>query len=57
MRDLSLSKVKTPFQAVNWNRTEDPYSKLFWDQNVRQFWVDEEIPLADDKLVWMTLDR
>ncbi|MDT7920828.1 MAG: class 1b ribonucleoside-diphosphate reductase subunit beta [Meiothermus sp.] len=41
--------------AVNWNRPEDAYSKMFWDQNVRQFWVDEEIPLADDKLTWMTL--
>ncbi|GEM47856.1 class 1b ribonucleoside-diphosphate reductase subunit beta [Deinococcus cellulosilyticus] len=53
MRHLS----QTAFQAVNWNKAEDPYSKLFWDQNVRQFWVDEEIPLADDKLVWMTLNR
>ncbi|PZA06002.1 MULTISPECIES: class 1b ribonucleoside-diphosphate reductase subunit beta [unclassified Meiothermus] len=44
-----------PFQAVNWNRPDDPYTKMFWDQNVRQFWVDEEIPLADDKLSWMTL--
>jgi ribonucleoside-diphosphate reductase beta chain len=24
---------------------------------VRQFWVDEEIPLADDKLTWMTLSK
>jgi len=43
--------------AVNWNRPEDPYTKMFWDQNVRQFWVDEEIPLADDKLAWMTLSK
>ena len=43
--------------AVNWNRPEDPYTKMFWDQNVRQFWVDEEIPLADDKLTWMTLRK
>jgi len=42
-------------QAVNWNRLDDPYTKVFWDQNVRQFWVDEEIPLANDKLVWMSL--
>ncbi len=42
-------------QAVNWNRLDDGYTKAFWDQNVRQFWVDEEIPLADDKLVWMSL--
>jgi ribonucleoside-diphosphate reductase beta chain len=43
------------FDAINWNRLEDPFSKAFWDQNVRQFWVDEEIPLADDKLAWMAL--
>jgi ribonucleoside-diphosphate reductase beta chain len=43
--------------AVNWNRPEDAYTKMFWDQNVRQFWVDEEIPLADDKLTWMTLSK
>lgn len=42
-------------QAVNWNHPEDAYTKTFWDQNVRQFWVDEEIPLADDKLIWMGL--
>lgn len=43
------------FNGVNWNRLDDDYSKVFWDQNVRQFWVDEEIPLADDKLVWQSL--
>jgi ribonucleoside-diphosphate reductase beta chain len=47
----------TAHSAVNWNRLDDNYSKMFWDQNVRQFWVDEEIPLADDKLSWMTLER
>ncbi len=41
--------------AVNWNRLDDAYTKMFWDQNIRQFWVDEEIPLTDDKLVWMSL--
>lgn len=41
--------------AVNWNRMEDEFTKIFWDQNVRQFWVDEEIPLTDDKLTYATL--
>lgn len=45
----------TPRSAVNWNRLDDTFSKMFWDQNVRQFWVDEEIPLADDKLSYLTL--
>lgn len=43
------------FEGVNWNRPDEDYSKIFWDQNVRQFWVDEEIPLADDKLDWQSL--
>ncbi|MGL4952905.1 MAG: class 1b ribonucleoside-diphosphate reductase subunit beta [Culicoidibacterales bacterium] len=41
--------------AVNWNRMEDEFTKVFWDQNVRQFWVDEEIPLTDDKLTYAQL--
>ncbi len=38
--------------AVNWNDLEDQLYKDFWDQNVRQFWVDEEIPVSEDKLLW-----
>ncbi|MDQ0513753.1 ribonucleoside-diphosphate reductase beta chain [Mycoplasmoides fastidiosum] len=46
--------MKNKLKAVNWNQMEDEYSKIFWDQNVRQFWVDEEIPLSSDKLQWET---
>lgn len=38
--------------AVNWNDLEDDTYKIFWDQNVRQFWVDEEIPVVEDKKDW-----
>ncbi len=38
--------------AVNWNNLENDVYKTFWDQNVRQFWVDEEIPVSEDKQVW-----
>ncbi len=38
--------------AVNWNKLENEMYKTFWDQNVRQFWVDEEIPVSEDKQVW-----
>lgn len=40
--------------AINWNNVGE-LDKLFWDQNIRQFWVDEEIPLSNDKLVWQKL--
>jgi len=45
------------WQAVNWNRPEDAYTAQFWSQNVMQFWTDEEIPLSDDKMSWLTLGR
>lgn len=42
-------------KAINWNRLSNDYTKTFWDQNIRQFWVDEEISLAEDKKIWPTL--
>ncbi len=39
-------------KAVNWNDIDDELYKKYWDQNVRQFWVDEEIPVSDDKNSW-----
>ncbi|MBB6674932.1 class 1b ribonucleoside-diphosphate reductase subunit beta [Cohnella nanjingensis] len=42
-------------RAVNWNRPDDDFTATFWSQNIMQFWTDEEIPLSDDKMSWMTL--
>ncbi len=42
-------------KAINWNKIDNDFSKIFWDQNVRQFWVDEEISLVEDRKVWPTL--
>jgi len=44
-------------QAVNWNRPDDDFSMMFWNQNIMQFWTDDEIPLSDDKMSWMTLNE
>ena len=46
-----------PLKAVNWDRPEDDFTAMFWNQNLMQFWTDEEIPLSDDKMCWMTLSR
>ncbi|MEK0312815.1 class 1b ribonucleoside-diphosphate reductase subunit beta [Cohnella sp. 56] len=43
-------------KAVNWNRPDDDFSAMFWNQNIMQFWTDEEIPLSDDKMSWMELN-
>ncbi|MEN1986797.1 class 1b ribonucleoside-diphosphate reductase subunit beta [Paenibacillus hubeiensis] len=44
-----------PIQAVNWNRPDDDFTLMFWNQNIMQFWIDDEIPLSDDKMTWVTL--
>lgn len=51
MRHVCSVKREGIMKAINWNDVGE-LDKLFWDQNVRQFWVDEEIPLSNDKLVW-----
>lgn len=43
-------------KAVNWNRPDDDFTITFWNQNIMQFWTDEEIPLSDDKMSWMALN-
>lgn len=42
-------------KAVNWNRPDDDFTATFWNQNIMQFWTDEEIPLSDDKMSWVAL--
>lgn len=42
-------------KAVNWNRPDDDFTATFWNQNIMQFWTDEEIPLSDDKMAWVQL--
>jgi ribonucleoside-diphosphate reductase beta chain len=44
-------------QAVNWNRPDDDFTLMFWNQNIMQFWTDDEIPLSDDKMSWLTLSE
>ncbi|GMK39483.1 ribonucleoside-diphosphate reductase subunit beta [Paenibacillus sp. CCS19] len=44
-------------EAVNWNRPDDDFTLTFWNQNIMQFWTDEEIPLSDDKMSWIELSE
>jgi len=52
---FGLRQKEKQKEAVNWNAIKYEHTQLFWNQNIRQFWVDEEIPLADDKLTYRTL--
>ncbi|WP_332869465.1 class 1b ribonucleoside-diphosphate reductase subunit beta [Clostridioides difficile] len=43
--------------AVNWNREEDRFTQAFWEQNVKQFWLPEEISVSKDIKVWNELSN
>lgn len=38
-------------KCVNWNVQED-YVNALWNQNLMQFWTDEEFPISDDLADW-----
>lgn len=41
--------------AANWNIEDDGFTKMFYEQNVRQFWLPEEISLSGDLITWKYL--
>lgn len=41
--------------AGNWNNPDDEFSEMFALQNLRQFWLPEEISLTSDLLTWKYL--
>ncbi|MEC5220027.1 class 1b ribonucleoside-diphosphate reductase subunit beta [Bacillus atrophaeus] len=43
------------FTAANWSQHEDDFTQMFYNQNVKQFWLPEEIALNGDLLTWKYL--
>ncbi len=43
-------------KAVNWNKEDDDFTQAFWEQNVKQFWLPEEISVSKDIKVWSELN-
>lgn len=36
------------FEAVNWNTPDNDYVSMFWEQNIKQFWIDTEYTPSKD---------
>ena len=51
---FSLNKIH---KAVNWNKEDDNFTQTFWEQNVKQFWLPEEISVSKDLKVWNELSE
>src|SRR5690606_18981147 len=47
-----MSKV---FNAVNWNTPDNDYALMFWEQNIKQFWIDTEYIPSKDMDSWKGL--
>lgn len=44
------------FTAADWSQSEDNFTQMFYEQNIRQFWLPEEISLTGDLLAWKAMD-
>lgn len=42
--------------AANWNAKDDNFTEMFALQNLRQFWLPEEVSLTGDLLTWKQLE-
>ncbi len=51
---FTLNKIH---KAVNWNKEDDNFTQAFWEQNVKQFWLPEEISVSKDLKVWNELNE
>lgn len=44
------------YSAVNWNTPDNDYAGMFWEQNLRQFWIDTEYIPSKDIDSWKSLE-
>ena len=49
--------LKRIHKAVNWNKEDDGFTQAFWEQNVKQFWLPEEISVSKDLKCWSRLSE
>lgn len=43
------------FNAINWNKIEDPFDVEVWNRLVNNFWLPERIAVSNDLKTWATL--
>lgn len=48
-------KKEHKYNGVNWNTPENDYVEMFWEQNLKQFWIDTEYIPSKDIDSWKSL--
>lgn len=54
---MHTNEIERIYTAGNWSVADDSFSKMFLLQNLKQFWLPEEVALANDLLTWKTLSK
>lgn len=52
-----VDDINKVHKAVNWDTEDDEFTQAFWDQNVKQFWLPEEVPISKDIQSWSNLSE
>lgn len=47
--------MQNTYTAADWSQTDDNFTQMFYEQNIRQFWLPEEISLNGDLLTWKSM--
>src|SRR5688572_15046002 len=45
------------YQAINWNALEDDFTLPFLQQNIAQFWVEDDVNVSGDLNNWAVLGK
>lgn len=55
--DFEMEQIKNikTYKGVNWNDLDDDFSRAFFEQNTTQYWLSQEIPVANDEAIWKQL--
>lgn len=56
-RKEKVDEVNKVHKAVNWDTEDDDFTQAFWEQNVKQFWLPEEVPVSKDIPSWNELSE
>lgn len=47
--------VSEAYEAINWNKVEDPVDLDVWNRVTQNFWLPEKVPLSNDVPAWNRL--
>lgn len=57
MIELVQNEEPVLFRPANWNDIQDEMDKITWDQLCKQFWMDTNFPISNDRASWNSMSE